>query len=171
VLVDDTENVHSRDGASILCGLCLLESLTWKKVGTVTTALLTVFLEVSFSSFLHLEEDYRRYFFAGDLRWKKSTRLGAKDETTYKIFLIVSIFNTDIGFVCLAEYLESEVLEIRLNLGIVELATNKVFCIEDTRKSLSLTKSKVELSAEQMVSFLESYSQLLALPRNCHRST
>ena len=52
---------------------------------------------------------------------------------TYEFFLIATVFNTDIGFAILAEHLEREVLDIKLNLGIVELATNKTFCIENTR--------------------------------------
>ena len=40
-------------------------------------------------------------------------------------------------FSTLAEHLEREVLDIRviirLNLGIVELVTNKIFCIKNTR--------------------------------------
>ena len=52
---------------------------------------------------------------------------------TYEFLLLAAVFNTDIGFTTLAEHLEREVLDIRLNLGIVELATNKTFCIENTR--------------------------------------
>ena len=39
----------------------------------------------------------------------------------------------NIGFSTLAEDLEREVLEVRLNLGIIELATNKTLCIKNTR--------------------------------------
>jgi hypothetical protein len=57
-----------------------------------------------------------------------------KKNAKYKLFLSAYIFNMDVGFACIAEDLEREVLEIRLNLVIVELATNnmpvRVFCIE-----------------------------------------
>ena len=43
-------------------------------------------------------------------------------DITYEFFLF-SVFNLDIGFATLAEALEREVIEIRLNLGIVELAS------------------------------------------------
>jgi hypothetical protein len=39
----------------------------------------------------------------------------------------------DVGFATLTEDHEREVLEIRLNLDVVVLATNKMFCIENTR--------------------------------------
>ena len=50
-----------------------------------------------------------------------------------KFNFLTALFNTDIGFATFAEALEWEVLKIRLNLGIVELATNKTFCIKDTK--------------------------------------
>jgi hypothetical protein len=52
---------------------------------------------------------------------------------TYRCLFLATVFNTYIGFATLTEALEREVLEIRLNLGIVELATNKMFCIKDAR--------------------------------------
>jgi hypothetical protein len=64
---------------------------------------------------------------------EKLISFNAKDEKdTYEFFLLAAVFNTDIGFAAFAEDLEREVLDIRLNLGIVELATNKMFCIENT---------------------------------------
>ena len=61
-----------------------------------------------------------------------------KNDTTYRFLFFSSIFQTNIGITCLAEDLENlerEVIEIRLNLSIVLLATNKMFCIEDTMNS------------------------------------
>ena len=57
---------------------------------------------------------------------------------TYKFLIFSTVYNTDIGFTILAEALEREVFEIRLNLGIVELATNQAFGIKDTRIRLVL---------------------------------
>ena len=51
---------------------------------------------------------------------------------TYEFFLLATIFNADVGFTSLAEDLEWEMLEIRLDFGIIELASNETFCIEDT---------------------------------------
>jgi hypothetical protein len=51
---------------------------------------------------------------------------------TYEFFFLATVFNTDVGFTTLAEDLEGEVLEVGLNFGIIELATNKTFCIENT---------------------------------------
>jgi hypothetical protein len=80
---------------------------------------------VSFRSFLHLEEDHRGDFF----RWlemeKVNTIRNWKKDTTNKFFLLPFIFNTGIDFASLAEDLEREVLEIRLNFCIV--VTNKTF--------------------------------------------
>jgi hypothetical protein len=50
-----------------------------------------------------------------------------KRRDSYKFLFFAAVYNTDIGFATLAEALERKVLEIRLNLGIVELATNKMF--------------------------------------------
>ena len=62
-----------------------------------------------------------------------SFKTKCKRRNPYEFLLFSSIFNTDIWFALVAEHLEREVLDIRLNLGIVELATNKTFSIEDTR--------------------------------------
>jgi hypothetical protein len=74
---------------------------------------------------------------SGDLKGKKefiSLIRGTKNQReTYEFFLLATVFNADIGFSTLAEDLEREVLDIRLNLSIVEFATNKTFCIENTR--------------------------------------
>ena len=51
----------------------------------------------------------------------------------YKFLFFAAVFDTDIRFATFAEALEWEVLKIRLNLGIVELATNKTFCVKDTK--------------------------------------
>ena len=51
----------------------------------------------------------------------------------YKFLFFAAVFDTDIGFATFAEALEWEVFKIRLNLGIVEFATNKTFCVKDTR--------------------------------------
>ena len=59
-----------------------------------------------------------------------------KNDTTYRFLFFSSIFQTNIGITCPAlKNLEREVIEIRLNLSIVLLATNKMFCIEDTMNS------------------------------------
>ena len=64
---------------------------------------------------------------------KKKKKRCAKRRNPYKFILLPSIFNTDVRFALLAKDFEREVLEIRLNLGIVEPATNKTFCIEDIK--------------------------------------
>ena len=51
---------------------------------------------------------------------------------TYEFFLLAAIFDADVGFTSLAENLEWEMLEIRLDFGIIELASNETFCVEDT---------------------------------------
>ena len=66
-----------------------------------------------------------------------------KKISTYKFFFLASIFNTDIWFACLAEDLKREVLEIRLNLCIVELATNETFCIENTRNQILISSENM----------------------------
>jgi hypothetical protein len=58
-LVDDTENIHARDGTSIL------GSLTLRIVevsGDSDDSLLDGLSELGFSNFLHLDEDHRRNF-------------------------------------------------------------------------------------------------------------
>jgi hypothetical protein len=57
---------------------------------------------VGFRSFLHLDEVHLR-------DEKKSIReKDGKRDNTHNFFLLSSILNTDIGFVCLAEDLERE---------------------------------------------------------------
>ena len=55
------------------------------------------------------------------------------------------VLSTDIGFAILAEALEREVLQIRLNLGIVELVTNKTFGIKDAGIKLLDKKIKRQI--------------------------
>ena len=50
----------------------------------------------------------------------------------------------------LAEDLEREVLEIRLIFGIVELATSKIFCIEDTRIHVLILSKNMKRKARIM---------------------
>ena len=59
--VDDSENVHSRDGGSILCSLPLrvIEVCGDGDDSVVNGAI----SEVRFSGYLHLEENHRRDFF------------------------------------------------------------------------------------------------------------
>jgi hypothetical protein len=54
---------------------------------------------------------------------------------TYKFFLLSAVFNTNVGFTTLAENFEGEMFDIRLDLGIIELASNETFRIEDTAES------------------------------------
>ena len=44
----------------------------------------------------------------------------ADERNTYKFFLFITIFNTDIGLAILVKDLEWEMLEIRLDLCIIE---------------------------------------------------
>ena len=64
---------------------------------------------------------------------------------TYKFLLFSTVFNSDIGFAILAEALEREMLQIRLNFGIVELATNKTFGIKDAGIKLLDKKIKRQI--------------------------
>jgi hypothetical protein len=56
----------------------------------------------------------------------------------------------DIGFATLAVDLEREVFEIRLNLGVFELATNKTFGIKDTRIQILDEKKKRQINVHVM---------------------
>ena len=58
--IDDSENVHPRDGASIFCGLPLR---VVEVGGDGNDRVINGGSEVRFSGFLHLEEDHRRDFF------------------------------------------------------------------------------------------------------------
>ena len=57
----------------------------------------------------------------------------AKDERdAYKFFLLATVFNTDVRLATLAEDLKREMLDIRLNLGIIKFASDETFRIEHT---------------------------------------
>ena len=73
-----------------------------------------------------------RRFLLKTVRGKRSQCKVVKNTEIYKFFLLAAVVNLDVGFTALAEDLEREVLDIRLNLHIVELATNETFCVEDT---------------------------------------
>ena len=51
---------------------------------------------------------------------------------TYKFFLLPTVFNTYVGPAILAEDLKWEMFEIRLDLCIIEFASDETFCIENT---------------------------------------
>ena len=53
-------------------------------------------------------------------------------KTNYKFFLLATIFYLDIRLAALAEDCEWEMLDIRLDLDIIELASNETFGIENT---------------------------------------
>ncbi len=57
---------------------------------------------------------------------------GWNQSTTHKFFVLTAVLNTDVGLCGLVKDLEREVLEIRLHFGIIELATDKTFRVEDT---------------------------------------
>jgi hypothetical protein len=73
-----------------------------------------------------------------------------KKKNTYDFFSFTAVFNTDIGFATLDGSEVLEMLEIRLNLGIVELATNKMFCVKDTRIQVLGEKIKREIDVRVM---------------------
>ena len=54
------------------------------------------------------------------------------ERDTNKFFLLATVFNMDVGLATLAEDLEREMLDIRLNLGIIKLASDETFRIEHT---------------------------------------
>ena len=66
---------------------------------------------------------------------------------TYKIFPFITVFNTDIGLAILAEYLEWEMLEIRLDLCIIELSSDETFYIKYTEDYL-LRKESEDMQKE-----------------------
>ena len=55
-----------------------------------------------------------------------------RSRVTYKFFLLTTVCNTDVGLATLVEDLERETLEIRLDLFIIELASDETFYIENT---------------------------------------
>jgi hypothetical protein len=56
-----------------------------------------------------------------------------EETTTNKFFSLSSISDTNIGFPHIAECPERGSAYVRLDLGILEFATSKMFCIEDAR--------------------------------------
>lgn len=109
-LVDDTENVHTRDHTGIL------GSLTLRVVevgGNSNDSVVDGSTEVSLSSFLHLEKNHGRDFLRGE-------SLG---------LTLVLDLNLRLGL--LVDDLERPVLHIRLNLGVSETTTDKTLSIEN----------------------------------------
>ena len=51
----------------------------------------------------------------------------ADERETCKFFLFITVFNTDIGLTILAKDLKWEMLEIRLDLCVIELASDETF--------------------------------------------
>jgi hypothetical protein len=74
----------------------------------------------------------------------------ADERNTYKFFLFITVFNTDIGLAILVKDLEWEMLEIRLDLCIIELASDETFYIKYTedysmgKESKDMQKSKLD---------------------------
>ena len=64
---------------------------------------------------------------------------GAKDtkkkKKSYKFFPLATVFNLDVGLTALAEDLERVMLDIRLYLGIIKLASDETFRIEHTAEN------------------------------------
>jgi len=109
-LVDDTENVHTRDHTGILGSLTLgvveVSGDGNHSVGDGGT-------EISFSGFLHLEEDHGRDFFRSEG------------------LLLTLVFDLDLGLAVLVDDLERPVLHIRLDLLVGETTTDKTLGIEN----------------------------------------
>ena len=56
------------------------------------------------------------------------------EKYTYKFFCLATVFNMDVGLATLAEDLEREMFDIRLNLGIIKLASDETFRIKHTEE-------------------------------------
>lgn len=52
--------------------------------------------------------------------------------TTHKFFILAAVLNAHIGLSTLVNDFKREVLEIRLHFGIIELAADKTFRVENT---------------------------------------
>jgi len=51
---------------------------------------------------------------------------------TYELLVLTAVRNADVGFSCLIDDLEREVLDIGLDFNIVELAPDETLSIENT---------------------------------------
>jgi hypothetical protein len=110
-LVDDTKNVETRDDTGIFCCLTLrVVEVGWDCDHGVFDGA----AEIRFSGFLHLQENHRRDFFGG------------------KFLGLATVFDDDNGLTALVDDFEGEVLDIRLDLSVVEFATDETLSIEDS---------------------------------------
>lgn len=60
---------------------------------------------------------------------------------TYEFLILAAVRNAEIGLASLANDLEWEVLNIRSEFGVIELATDETLSIEDTNKKLDKRQS------------------------------
>ena len=109
-LVDDTEDVETRDETGVLGGL----ALRVVEVGRDgNDSVVDGATEVSLSGLAHLDEDHGRNLFGGEV-------LG-----------LALVLDLDDGLAGLVDDLEGEVLHIGLDLLVGELATNQTLGVED----------------------------------------
>jgi hypothetical protein len=111
-LVDDTEDIHASNGTGVLGRLTLR---VVEVGGDGDDGIVNGGTEVGFGGLLHLGEYHGGDFLRGEL------------------LLLTTVLDLDIGLAALAEDLEREVLDIRLDLNIVKLAADETLSIEDTR--------------------------------------
>mmetsp|Transcript_66483 Transcript_66483/g.105199 ORF Transcript_66483/g.105199 Transcript_66483/m.105199 type:complete len:338 (-) Transcript_66483:1340-2353(-) len=110
-LVDDAQDVHSRDGARILRGL----ALAVVEIGRHRDhRVVDLGSQVGFSCLFHLQQDHGRHFFR------------------VKLLLLTLSRHDDHGFVALTcDHLEGPELDVGLHNGVGELAADQTLGIED----------------------------------------
>ncbi|KAI8129334.1 hypothetical protein FF38_14239 [Lucilia cuprina] len=108
--IDDTQNIQTSNGTSILSGLTLrVIEIGWHSDDSICNW----FAQVSFGGFLHFRQNHRRDFFGEES------------------FLLILIANLDLWFTVNADNIEGPMFHISLNGGIIEFATNQTLSIED----------------------------------------
>jgi len=109
-LVDDTEDVEASDGTSILGGLTLV---VVEVGGDGDDSLLNLLADLDLGNLLHLEEDH-----GGDL-------LGGEG------LGLAEVLDLDLGVAAVVDNLEGPGLDVLLDGGVIEAATDETLDIED----------------------------------------